>query len=322
MKLLNSMPTHGYIPLAVVLLFTATAVSSYAASAKEDSSDVSGLPTFRSSVDQVEVTFFATDANDRPLESLTPSDFAVVDNERVVRNFKSFARPEDSALDVLALVDVSGSVAPRLQGVINAVQLLVAREQSNSALTTSVLSFGGLKTAGLCSSNCRAADALRSLATVNTGAATPLFDALIFAADFSSRHRRSGARPVLLLFSDGNDTISLHSPREAIQALTGSGIIIYSVDIGTPQNSRAGSMFLRQLSDATGGRYFAPRDLQANGAAAVLDAVLEDRSSSFIVTYDVPSREPGFHSLRLLPTRNLNLTFHNRNGYNYEPRVR
>jgi Mg-chelatase subunit ChlD len=186
----------------------------------------------------------------------------------------------------------------------------------------SVLSFGGVSTAVLCSGGCHAPDAIRSLETVKTGSATPLFDALIFAADFSSRHRRPAARPVLLLFSDGNDNISLHSPREAIQALTDSGVMIYSVDIGTPKNSSAGSMFLQQLSDATGGRYFAPRDFQSNGAAAALDAALEDLRASFVVTYDVPSREAGFHSLRLLPTHNLNLTFHNRNGYNYEPRVR
>jgi hypothetical protein len=33
----------------------------------------------------------------------------------------------------------------------------------------------------------------------------------------------------------------------------------------------------------------------------------------------VPSHQVGFHSLRLFPTHKLNLTFHSRNGYNYEP---
>ena len=55
------------------------------------------------------------------------------------------------------------------------------------------------------------------------------------------------------------------------------------------------------------------------GAASLLNAVLEDLRASYVVTYDLPSHQAGFHALRLLPTHNLNLTFHSRSGYNYEP---
>ena len=157
------------------------------------------------------------------------------------------------------------------------------------------------------------------LLAVKSGGTTPLFDALIFGADFISHHRRAGARPVLILFSDGNDTISLHSAREALEAVLDGGALIYSVDIGTPENQTAGSMFLRQVSEATGGRYFSLRFSPHDGAATVLNAVLEDLRASYVVTYDLPSHQAGFHSLRLLPTHNLNLTFHSRNGYYYEP---
>jgi hypothetical protein len=141
-------------------------------------------------------------------------------------------------------------------------------------------------------------------------------------ADFISHHRRAGVRPVLILFSDGNDTISLHSPREALEAVLDEGALIYSVDMGTSENQTSGSTFLRQASDATGGRYFSLRFSPQDGAAAVLNAVLEDLRASYVVTYDLPSHQAGFHSLRLLPTHNLNLRFHSRNGYNYEHSVR
>ena len=161
------------------------------------------------------------------------------------------------------------------------------------------------------------------LLAVKSGGATPLFDALIFAADFISQHRRAGARPVMILFSDGDDTISMHSPREALQAVLDDGALIYSVDMGTArtESKTSGTMFLRRVSEATGGRYFAVslRPSQQNGAATVLNAVLEDLRASYVVTYDLPSYQAGFHSLRLLPTHNLNLTFHSRNGYEYEP---
>jgi hypothetical protein len=59
------------------------------ASAAEDSNNSSGPPTFRSTVSQVWVTFFATNESNHPIERLTKSDFAIVDNEPVIRNFRS-----------------------------------------------------------------------------------------------------------------------------------------------------------------------------------------------------------------------------------------
>ena len=295
----------------------------------EDTNDSSGPPTYRSTVSEVRVTFFATDENNHPLGTLTKSDFAVVDNERVVRNFRSFTHSDETSLDVVVLVDLSASVAPRFRVVMSDVLQLVAREQSIPDDNLSVLSFGGalggtsggtfggLRPAILCSSGCRASDSASKLLAVKSGGTTPLFDALIFAADFISHHRRAGVRPVMILFSDGDDTISLHSPREALQAVLNDGALIYSVDMGKGQTS--GSMFLRRVSEATGGRYFSLRSSQQDGAATVLNAVLEDLRASYVVTYDLPSYQAGFHSLRLLPTHNLNLAFHSRNGYEYEP---
>ena len=170
---------------------------------------------------------------------LTKTDFAVVDNERVVRNFRSFTHSDETSLDVVALVDMSESAAPRLRVAISDVLQLVEREQSIPDDNISVLFFGGtsggtaggtsgsLRPAVLCSSGCRASDSTSKLLAVKSGGTTPLFDALIFAAEFISQHRRSGgrsdARPVLILFSDGYDTISLHSASEALQAVLDAG---------------------------------------------------------------------------------------------------
>jgi VWFA-related protein len=293
------------------------------ASAADDKNDASGLPTYRSTVSEVRVTFFATDENNHPVATLTKSDFAVVDNERVVRNFRSFMHTDETSLDVVALVDLSESVAPRCRVAMSDVLQLVAREQSIPDDNISVLSFGGtfggIHSAILCSSGCRASDSMSRLLAVKSGGTTPLFDALIFGADFISHHRRAGARPVIILFSDGNDTISLHSAREALAAVLDEGALIYSVDMGTSENQTSGSTFLRQVSDATGGRYFSPHFFQQDGAATILNAVLEDLRASYVVTYALPSHQVGFHSLRLLPTHNLDLTFHSRDSYYYEP---
>jgi|SRR5208282_2396304 len=328
------MLAHWHTRLALLALFVPTY-----ASAADDTNHSSSAPTYRSTVSQVRITFFATDENNHTLESLAESDFAVVDSEQVVRNFRSFTHSDETSLDVVVLVDLSESVAPRLRAAMSEVLQLVAQEQSIASDSIAVLSFGGtfggahggafdsLHPAVLCSSGCRTADSVSRLLAVKSGGITPLFDALTLGADFISHHRRLGARPVMILFSDGNDTISLHSAREALQAVLDEGTLLYSVDTGASENQSssqsptqtAGSTFLRRASDATGGRYFPLRFFPNNGAATVLNAVLEDLRASYVVTYDLPSHRAGFHSLRLLPTHNLNLTFHSRNGYDYEP---
>jgi len=315
------MLAHWHIRFTLLALL----VCCYASAA--DDTHSSDLPTYRSTVSQVRITFFATDENNRPVANMTKSDFAVVDNEMVVRGFRSFTHSDETSLDVVALVDLSESVAPRFRVAIADVLQLVAREQSIPDDNMSVLSFGGtvggmsagLRPAVLCSSGCRASDSVGRLMGVKSSGATPLFVALIFGADFIAGHRREGVRPVLILFSDGNDTISLHSRREALEAVLAGGALIYAVDMGTSRNQTSGSTFLRQASEATGGRYFSMRVSPQDGAAAVLNAVLEDLRASYVVAYDLPSHQTGFHSLRLLPTHNLNLTFHSRNGYFYEP---
>jgi len=335
------MLTRRHIRLVLLALFVLTyAVFTYGEAA-EKTNDSSTLPTYRSIVSQVQVTFFATDENNHPVAALTKSDFAVVDNGLVIRNFRSFTAADDTSLDVVALVDLSESVAPRFRVAVREVEQLVARERSIAGDNLAVLYFGAefgatsgatsgaasravsgeIRPAILCASGCRASDSVRSLLTVKSGGATPLFDALIFASDFISHHRRAGARPVLILFSDGNDTISLHSAREALDAVVAGGALIYSVDMVKPDmvkpaNPPAGSMFLRQVSDSSGGRYFPLQD------GDVMNTVLEDLRASYVVTYDLPSQQAGFHSLRLMPTHNVNLRFHSRNRYYDEPSLR
>ena len=147
---------------------------------------------------------------------------------------------------------------------------------------------------------------------------TPLFDTLVFGADFLSHHRRPGTRPVLILFSDGNDTISMHSSRDALQAVTEAGALVYSIDVGNPRQQTRGNLFLQQLSKATGGRYFFLGPPRRTSTPDILETVLSDLRASYVVTYALPNHLAGFHDIRLLPTRNLNLTFHSRNGYYYE----
>ena len=323
------MRRHFRLALLILIPLTcAAAAQNREADRDLEYSERPGEPTYHSTVSEVRVTFFATDENNRPVDSIAKSDFAIVDNDIVVRNFRSLSPSEETVLDVTMLVDVSESVAPRFRAAMNNLLQVLGRQPSIPDDNISVVSFSGIKPELLCSGNCRSSESRERLATLNSGGATPLFDAVALAAELISQHRTprgaKEARRIMILLSDGNDTISLHSANDALQAAREAGALVYSIDLGASSASgknQAGSAFLRQLSDATGGRdlSYSPVFSQPTGSMAVLNAVFDDLRSSYVVTYDLPSHEVGFHSLRVLPTHKLNLTFHSRNGYNYEP---
>lgn len=271
------------------------------------------LATYRSTVSEVRVTFFTTDENNQPVASVQKDDFAIVDGDMVVREFRSLTRSDETSLDVVVLLDTSESVAPRFPATRSDVLQLVSQKQIAADDNLSILSFAGLQPSVLCTRNCRSSEAERRLHAARPAGATPLFDALTYGANFISRRQIPGVRPVLVLFSDGDDTISKTSARDALQAVIASGALLYAIDMTQPGSDSRGSAALQQMAEATGGRYFSIRD----GAANVLQAALEDLRASYVVTYHLPSPEAGFHSLRILPKHNLNLRFHCRSGYYY-----
>lgn len=269
--------------------------------------------TYRATVAEVRVRFFTTDANNRPVENVQKDDFAIVDGETVIREFRSLSRSEDSALDLLVMVDASESVAARFRLTLGEVLKLVNQTRVASDDHISVLSFAGLQPHLVCARDCRSDAARQALLGLKPSGATPLYDALAYGAKFLSGRRTAGVRPVIILFSDGDDTISKISAEDAFEAVSASGALLYAIDTNPPHDSSDGSVALQRIADAGGGRSFPIRE----GAANVLKSLLEDLRTSYIVTYPPPGAVLGFHSLRILPQRNLNLRFHCRSGYYY-----
>lgn len=269
--------------------------------------------TYRTGTSEVRVTFFATDERNQLVEAVARDDFAVVDNGLVVRDFRSLMRAEETSLDVSLLIDASESVAPRFGETKDGVLKLLAHNELKPDDKLSVITFAGLHPDILCAVDCRASSVSGKLVSVHASGATPLFDSLTYAARLIAKRRSPDRRPVLILLSDGNDTVSMASLREALDAVIASGAVLYTVNSDSATAS-SGSTALRRLAEATGGRSFSLQQ----GVAPTLDAVLADLHHSYVVTYQLPNRLVGFHSLRILPKHNLNLQFHCRRGYTYD----
>ena len=271
--------------------------------------------TLRSSVSEVQVTFSTTDQNNRVMANIQPSDFAIVDQDLVVREFRSFTRSEYTRLDVALLIDASGSITPQFrQELSNVVQLITEGARGGGPDETfSVISFRDLKPTVLCDGNCGALNTTAQFPTVASGGETPLYDSIVFASHMLIRRNDPHTRKIVILFSDGADTISLNSFTDALGTALADDVAIYSVDLSNSSYSSSGTQVMRSLSVSTGGRYFR---VEA-GAATVINAIHEDSRATYTVVYKLPIAAAGFHRVRILPTHNLGLQFHCRRGYYY-----
>jgi len=270
--------------------------------------------TYRTGSAEVRVTFFATDQDNHLLQSIDRNDFAVVDGDIVIRDFRSLTRSDETRLDVVVLVDASESVAQRFHATAARVLRLISHNHPGDDL--SIITFSGLRPAILCTADCSGSATENKVRSLKPAGATPLFDSLVFSARYIAERHTAGVRQVLILLSDGNDTISGVSARQALDSVIKTGALLYTINPNKPGRDLKGSLALEEMAEATGGRSFSAQD--DAGAADVLEAALADLRASYVVTYPLPSRTAGFHSLRILPKHNLNLRFHCRRGYFYD----
>jgi VWFA-related protein len=273
--------------------------------------------TFRANTDEVRLTFAATDQNDHGVATLQANDFVVVDQDIIVRQFQSFTRCDWTRLEIAILADNSESVTPQFRQELANIVDLISQTGGVPEENLSLFGFHDAHPALVCAGNCRSSHSADRLPAARAGQLTPLFDSVVFAADFLSQHGDAKTEKALIVFSDGIDTISINSLAGAIESSLKDGVEIYAVDLHDASPSVRASVLCR-LATATGGRYFhAPFE-----TTHILNVILDGFRATYQVDYRLPSHKSGFHSLRVLPTHNLNLEFRSRSGYYYPNQIR
>jgi hypothetical protein len=272
--------------------------------------------TFHTNTDEVRLTFSVTDQNDHGVATLQASDFVVVDKDIIVRQFESFTRCDWTRLEIAILADNSESVTPEFRQELANIVDLISQTEGVPEENLSLFSFHDAHPALVCSGDCRSSHSADGLPPSRAGQLTPLFDSVVFTADFLSQHGDAKTEKVLIVFSDGIDTISRNSLADTIENALRDGVEIYAVDLH-PSPS-LGAPFLFRMAAATGGRYFpAPSE-----PSHVLNIILDGFHATYEVDYRLPRHNSGFHRLRILPTHNLNLEFRSRSGYYYPNEIR
>lgn len=267
---------------------------------------------YHASADEVRVSFSALDSKHNGIPALEKTDFAVVDSGVVVREFQSLEHEDWFGFELGILMDSSDSVRPQWRQAMNDDLDLIAQTMQVDDPNLSVFSFHNSKPVLLCSGDCRPFSAHDTEGTrgARSGNLTPLFDTIVFASQFLARRGDARTERVLIVLSDGQDTISRSSLSDAIDSARAGGVQMYCIRAGNAESNQ-GAAVLRALADGTGGRVFSAAD----GALQAAESILESLHATFTVTYRAPSRAAGFHPVRVLPTHDLNLQFASRNGY-------
>jgi VWFA-related protein len=180
-------------------------------------------PLFRAVTDLVTVDAYAHRAG-VPIAGLTRADFELRDNG-VLQTIESIGTT-DSA-HVIIGIDLSGSVdGTTLDGLRTAVRAVLTQLTSDDRI--SVFTFAD-RLRVLSRAAVPSPEVSRAIDAMTAVGSTPLHDALVLGTALA---RADSRPPVLLLFTDGNDTASWSTVGRALAALRHGNLVVYPVGAG------------------------------------------------------------------------------------------
>jgi Ca-activated chloride channel family protein len=140
-----------------------------------------------------------------------------------------------------------------------------------------------------------------SIDHIRVGAATALYDA-IYLASRALDHRKG--RKVIVLITDGGDTVSRVDYKEAVRAAEEAEALVYSIIVVPIENSAGretgGEHALIQLSEDTGGKYY-----YATSITQLDDAfhqISDELRTQYLLAY-YPSQHNSFSEFRRIEVK-------------------
>jgi Ca-activated chloride channel homolog len=210
--------------------------------------------TLKVDVKLVNVFVTVTDAQGSPVSNLGKENF-LVKEDGLEQKIAVFSRESEMPLSIVLAVDTSLSTRKDLPLELSSARKFVhaiLRPQDGLALykfSEEVHQVVGF------TSDLKAIDA--GIDRIRNGAATALYDAIFLGSE--ALGRRHG-RKVMVLITDGGDTVSQVSYKEALRAAQESEALIYSVIIvpieASAGRDTGGEHALIQISQDTGGKYY------------------------------------------------------------------
>jgi Ca-activated chloride channel family protein len=244
---------------------------------RQADSDDQTTTTFKVNVKLVNVFTTVTDAGGAPVSSLKEDDFQVFEDGKP-QKIAVFHRESELPLSIVVAIDTSLSTRGDQK-----LELESARRFAHAILRPidglSLFQFSEIvDQLTPFTADIRTID--RAINRVHSGAATALYDTLYLGSDALLDRR---GRKVMVVITDGGDTVSKTNYQEAVREAQQAEVILYSIIIVPIENSAGrdigGEHALIQLSRDTGGKYF-----YASGTAQ-LDAAFQQISDELRTQY-------------------------------------
>ena len=213
--------------------------------------------TIRREVAIVNITFSALDKHGMPVTGLSAGDFSVFENgePQEIEFFSETAKSDEVILTIALLIDTSGSVKDKLRYEIDTAAEFfkeILRPSKDLALIIQFDSEVNLVQDFTQDQK----DLIDALNSIRAGGNTALYDAVYLAAEEKLRYE--AGRKVMVVISDGEDTASLVSRDEALEAAQKSNALIYGIGV-RGKGSLGGFGDLKEFAEQTGGAFFSPR---------------------------------------------------------------
>jgi len=255
--------------------------------------------TMKVDVNLVNVFVTVTDQHGSPIGGLTKDNFSLKEDDHD-QQIKVFDRESALPLSIALAIDTSLSTRHDLP-LEQASAKRFAHDIIRPIDALSVYAFSEVvneATRGY-TSDLRRID--ESIDHIRVGAATALYDA-IYLASRALDHRKG--RKVIVLITDGGDTISKVDYKEAVRASEEAEAIVYSI-IVVPIESSAGretggEHALVQLSEDTGGKYY-----YATSVAQLDEAfhkISDELRTQYLLAY-YPSQRTSFSEFRRIEVK-------------------
>ena len=245
--------------------------------------------TFKVNVKLVNVFTTVTDQNGAPIGGLKKEDFKIFE-DGVRQDIAVFNRESALPLSIILGIDASLSTRKDLP-----LEIESARRFSRAILrpidALSVMQFSEVvsEVVPFTSDEKRIE---RGIGSVRSGAATALYDAIFLGSE--ALQKRQG-RKVMVLITDGGDTMSQSSYQDAVRAAQISETILYAI-IMVPIEASAGRDLggehaLIQITKDTGGKYYYATSTEQLDHA--FRQISEELRTQYLLAYYPPKKAYG-----------------------------
>jgi len=281
--------------IALALLSFVTATSAAGPGGNPDTS----ITTYRIEAAEVHVAFSAYDSKKRPVAEVSAADFQLLRDGRPIDQVPEVERRHESPIAATVMTDVSESMVkagPMARESWKWMEANLLREQDH----VKYFEFG----TELIANQARQKSNL-----------TSFYDCLV---DLIPRiEDRQDGRKVLILFTDGRDTYSLHSLQDATNLALRRDVAVYAITTWKYKINYDEDV-LDQLTRSTGGRFFVVKDRKEMSAA--LNQIVEEQRNGYEVIFRADKIRGGMHRITMESTDG-HLRFYHRTAYYQDARA-